>query len=669
MATKYLEKFAQKIDKRQVDQVLQKLNKQRQAGSIRTVDEFLSRLQGLIRDLTSKDLSPTLNIFKAVEGEVIDSETYNDMLDRITDDFRSSFEEANNIDEVRKSHQALMRDIAFKNIRRAIDDLEAKVDLYDKKWNKYGAVSKSISSTFKEVGENRTRRNIRQSGTIFSDIRLGEIVEKDSDIEESGDRLTLGIATNEEYEVKKIRQIFDSSFPQSNLIVQLPHTNIKNIIDRQQYTYWIQSLLFESIQSYAKVKLELTLSTEKDINYIEIEPVTDKGIILEKIEYEDDVFSIQTLDESDTMFTSPVRINFSRIPTKKLFLTFRNENGIPIDFSYKENDLSLFNQTIGQSALGESTDISKVNVDFENILSSATTKNIIGIVPSTESTFSGYSYIFGIDNIRTGLTVYEPQSIYVSAPVKINKKVGQIFLEANETRPKSDTPQGVPENTSITYDGSDSDFYFSSIEYLIIKRDFDISGNILQTSRYPIIPSNKERIHHERLFLTEKSSLTLLNKDIGRTLLFTDKSAGDVKVYRNGSLLTYNVDWADVTSVSDKTPGAGDSMAFKVKIINPLIGDIYTVSYSPMSSTTRGIPKLLSAFSGSGVDIVDMKGDLSVRYVPGNTVLFLETDKNVSYSSIFLCIIMRNNSSRNALSAAVEDFELFIGTVEPVNNV
>lgn len=657
MAVKYLDKFATKIDSRQVDQVLQKLNEKRQAGEIRTVDDFLSRLQDLVRDLTSVELSPTLDIFPAVEDEVIDSETYNDMLDRIRDDFRSSFEEANNIDEVRQSHQAIMKDVVFKNIRRAIDELESKVDLYENKWNKYGSVSQSLESTFKEVNENRTKRNIPQPGTIFSDLRNGRLIENDAIIEEAGDRLTLSSTTSEEYTVKKIRQIFDPSFPQSSLVVQLPSTSIDNIIDQEQYTYWVQSLLFENIQSYAKIKLELTLPVEKDINYIEIEPITDKGIILELIEYEDTSFNCQSIHNTDILFISPIRINFSRISTKKLFITFRNENGVPVDFRYNE-ETPLFDQAISQPDSSSSRGYS----DLNNIISSATVKNIIGIVPFTDKEFSGYSYTFGVDNIRAGLNLYDSESIYVSKPVRIDERVGQIFLETNETRPKATDPSSVPSNTSTTYDGNDSDFYFSSIEYLAIKRDFDAFDNIIQTSRYPVIPNKSNRIHHERLLLTEKSVLTSLINDVGGTLLFTDKAAGDVKVYRNGYLLTYGIDWIDVTTIENKTPNSGNPMCFKIKIENPLSGDIYTATYTPMRSNTRGVPKVLSPFTGAGVDIVDLSGDLSVCYVSNNDILFKNTNPKVAYSEVFLGVIIRNNSSREALSSAVEDYKLFIGT-------
>lgn len=666
-AVNYLDKYAENIGKRQADQVLRYLDEKRKTGAIRTVDEFVSQLQDLLQELTSTTLSPTLNVYEAEEEEVIDSETYNHMLDRIRDDFQSSFEEANNIDKVQQSHRAIMKDMVLKNIRRAINQLEAKVRLYENKREQDGAVDHSIETTFNEVGRNRSRRDqVLESDIIFADPRTGKEITNNAVIEEAGDRLTLSKGTDEEYKIKKVRQVFDSSFPQSALKVELPGTTISNIIDQTQYTYWIQSLLFESIQSYAKVKLELTLPTEKDINYIEIEPITDRGMILESIEYEDSALSIQTISSTEVTFTTPIRINFSRLPAKKIYLTFRNENGVETDFKYNSADTSLSFQAIERTEEDGSDYINSIYSDLDDILSSATVKDIIGIIPGNKKEFSGYSYTFGIDNIRTGLSLYDNQAIFISAPIEIKKEVGHLYLEANETRPVALSPNSIPSNTSTTYDGTDTNFYFSSIEYFVIKRDFGINLStgqeyVIKTLKLPLIPFNKTRINHERLLLTDKSVSTSVKNDIGSTLLFTDRIAGNVKIYRNGELTTYGSDWTDFTSTTNKTPNSGNKMEFKIKIENPFVGDIYTVSYTPMKSTTRGIPKTLSAFTGSGVDVVDMAGDLSARYVGSNDIFLNRKNTKVAYSKIFLGIILRNNSARNALSAAVEDVKLFIG--------
>lgn len=663
MAQKYLESFAKKIDKRQADQVLAYLNKKKQEGQIRTVDEFVEQLDSLVRELVETDLSPTLKVFEAKQGETIDTETFNYMLDRISDDFKSSFEEANNIFEVQTSHRAIIRDVVLKTIYRAINQLETKLSLYETKKKQGGNAAKTISRTFNATESRTTRSGIIQSGAIFSDPRTGKVIEKDAYIEEVGDRLTLAKSLNSQYDFKKISQIFDTSFPRSELVVEPSGTNIRYVIDNTSNTYWVQSLLFTTIQPYAKLKIVLEFSIQKDLNYVEIEPITDKGFVLESLDYEDTLLGVSNISNEDIGSSSSFRLNFQKVSTSKLFLTFRNENFVPVDFKYSPEGVDLFQQAVDQPVGGFSLNINGLSNVFENTVQSSTIKDILGIIPRDKFTFSGYAYSFGFDNIRAGLSLYSDDSIYISAPLRVKQPVGQLYLTSSETRPVAGSVYNTPSNTDVTYDGNDSDFYFSSLEYWVVKRDYDKDKNIIQTSRFPLIPRGNVRINHERLLLTTKSNVSSRINDVGQTVLFTDRVVGNVKLYRNGSLITYGIDWEDISSLSNKTPNSGTPMAFNIKINNPVIGDIYTVSYTPMYSNSRGIPKVLSEFTGSGIDVVDMKGNLSVRYVDNNTIILNERSvyKNINESDIFLCIILRNNSSRKALSAVVEQFDLFIG--------
>src|SRR5574343_1147486 len=127
----YLNKFKDKIGSRQTNQIIKLLNKQRDSGKIKTIDEFSKRLEDLMRELTSTNLKPSLSLFEAQEDDFIDSETYNFMLERVEDDLEAGFEEANNIAEVQNSHEAIVRDVLFKKIRAGIAELESKISLYE----------------------------------------------------------------------------------------------------------------------------------------------------------------------------------------------------------------------------------------------------------------------------------------------------------------------------------------------------------------------------------------------------------------------------------------------------------------------------------------------------------------------------------------------------------
>src|SRR5688572_28046728 len=113
----YIAKLKDAIRKRQTEQILKRLNKQKNARQIRSVEEFTTRLDSLVRELTQTTLTPTLKLFTAEPDQTIDSETYNFMLDRVQDDLESAFEESVNIAEVQKSHEAIVRDVILKNLR------------------------------------------------------------------------------------------------------------------------------------------------------------------------------------------------------------------------------------------------------------------------------------------------------------------------------------------------------------------------------------------------------------------------------------------------------------------------------------------------------------------------------------------------------------------------
>ena len=125
--SQYLEKFKGTIGTKQSNQILKLLNKKREEGRIRTMEEFSTQLNDLIAELQSTKLQPSLTLYQGDENAPIDSQQFNFMLDRVEDDLTAAFEEANNIDTVQQSHEALIRDMQLKNLRAGIAELESKI--------------------------------------------------------------------------------------------------------------------------------------------------------------------------------------------------------------------------------------------------------------------------------------------------------------------------------------------------------------------------------------------------------------------------------------------------------------------------------------------------------------------------------------------------------------
>jgi hypothetical protein len=169
--------------------------------------------------------------------------------------------------------------------------------------------------------------------------------------------------------------------------------------------------------------------------------------------------------------------------------------------------------------------------------------------------------------------------------------------------------------------------------------------------------------------LDDKSSATLTDNDLGSTMFFTTRTDGNVKVYRNGILISDNTGvtnpltgWQDVSTQADRTPDVGTPMVFNIRIMDRLPGDIFTVSYTPVVSSTRAIPKTLLEFTAiGGLKVVDLIGDLSARVDVGHAIELDKYAENGGSTLVYLSIILRQNAADSSLTAAVEEYTLVAG--------
>lgn len=694
----YLEKFNGLIGKRQTEQIFKLLDKQRRSGQINNVDEFSTKLEKLIRELTGTVLTPTLKLFLGNPNDIIDSETYNFMLDRVEDDLSAAFEEANKIDEVQQAHEAVIRDLILKNLRAAHAELEGKITLFEFLNNDKRGFDTAIFSTFRESKEERTQRKGGTLQALFLDPRTGNIIPptKDAAIDLVGERLTLGYDEHILHNIKTITQRFDGDSPQSDLIVEPPASDLRKMIDGRKGTYWIQSLLFSKTnkKTSVKVKLELDLGITKEVNFIEIEPALRKPVILEAIHYVDLNNVVKELATPELSFIGPISTIFKKIATKKLILTFRNENPTFVAFEYDPNRDTLLNQSIEESPLGTNPTITGASEALDDILSSIKVKDIIGILPANISSFEGQDFLTGFDNIRVGRATYDNISIYLSTPIETSSK-GQIGIRVVESRPYEDAVNGAIKITEETYDHiSDNELspdepsspiqgrkFLSSIEYWIIKQDFAEDNSLVRSTMFPILPLGVQRVYHERLILNNKVDSTQTSNDTGTTLFYTNRTSteGNIKVYRNSIMLPDATDnvleldgWKHLTGIThlaDRIPNNGSPMRFRIQIQQPLPGDIFTVVYTPLVSSTSGIPKNINDATSNeftsitGLQVVDMVGDLSARVIDGQIILLDQTGKSSSAekSKLYLSIILRQNTADTFLTPAVEEYTFLAG--------
>lgn len=662
---KYLAKFRDAITRRQTAQIVSLLNERRNTGRIRTVAEFNNQLNELVREILDTALKPFLTPFVAKGLEKIDSEAHNHMLDRLQDDLTSAFEETTNIDITIKSHEAIVRDIIMKRLREAVNDLDRRLVTYKFFDEDNGGLTQALYSTFKEGGP-RVGRGSKEV-LLFTDPRTDTLltVSDDAVIDVGAERLVLSEDDVTTYTITEAEQIFDSEAPGSELFVEPAFSSLQNMTDGVQGTYWLQSLLFSQLKEYVKVKVGLSLGGPRDINFVEVEPATRNGVILETIEYVDSANELKTLSSPSLFIPARKRIAVNRVAAKKIILTFKNIAPRKVEFEYNPDVVPLFDQALNEPLDGYTPDLKSAEKELYKMLGDSEVRSILSVSDPTanNSVFVGYEYSFGIDNIWIGEAKYDNIGVYAAGRLEVDK-LGRLALRATESRPISSGQTII--DTSTTYDLGDSNMVHSSIEYYVFRKDYGQDGTLLRSAVIPIIPKNVSRVNHERLVLNELSVSGNIIEDIGSTRLFTNRTAGNVKVFKNGVELEDVTDggsdgWQDVSDSDDRTPNTGDPMTMKIQVFSPSEGDIYTVSYDVLTSTTSVIPATLNEFTTrSGALISDLAGDLSAIMLHDNAISINKDllGVDVASSDIYLIIILRRNTSSTTVTAAVEDFIL-----------
>jgi len=571
-----------------------------------------------------------------------------------------------------------------------VNELESKVNLFEFLNKDNRGFDSAIFSTFRESKEERTQRETTLAQVLFTDPRNNNElipIAEDATVELVGERLILSTATGVFHTINNVRQIFDSESPQSEIVVEPADSSLLNTIDNTKGTYWIQQLLFATNKEYVKVKLELNLGSVKEINLIEIDPAVRHELILESISYIDSNNVANDLAIVERNIDASASIRVKKIATDRLILTFRNENSIRADFEYNP-DARALTEYLGQKRKSEDSRAKRISgkEQLNELVASEKIKDLLRIKKAARSSYTGYAFVTGIDNIRVGTTRHEERSIYISSPLNICG-IGELGLRTLESRPYIDAADGQTKFTDTTYDidqdssltddsslsvGETSNVYFQgSIEYWVVRQDLDENGQLVRTTTFPILPLDIDRIYHERLVLNDKSDTSLTENDIGQAMFFANRTDGDIKVYRNGELIedqtgfiTTTDGWLDISETSDRTPNNGTSMALKIQVLERLPGDIFTISYTPSLSSTTSIPKVLSEFTqAGGLKVVDMAGDLSVRPSTGQLIILdrIGEDNTEQESNLYLVIILRQNTAESTLTPAVEEYTLLSG--------
>ena len=654
----YLNKFKSSISKNQFEKLTRLLDAQKRRGQFSTIDEFRKHLDSVMKELFTKRITPLLEVFLAIPGEVADVETYNFMLERIQDDLEVAFKEIANIEEVLRGHRAVVQDVLLKGLKHAAADLENKISTYELMVTSGHGFNSALASNFDGAISPRLKR-AEDVGGYFKDPRTGRAISADYDIylDQMGKFLTLPVQSSSYVNIVGVRQIFDSDATATEKNVEPEDSSVSNLIDGENGTYWMVLSLFEDnkndkFPAEVKTRIELDLGGAKEVNFLEIEPALLNDVTLDSMSYIRKDGSVETVaGVSETIGRHRVKILFRKIGAKKIILTFSNETSHALAYEVPDTEVTL-----------------------EELLTEPVNEKISQMQVSLTESFSGRQFQIGFDNIRVGLAKYLDKGVFINKALELKSKPARSFgLQVEEERPANSTalPSGIS-FTEDTYDDGDTKFMYGSIEYWLIRNSYDSNERFIASDFLPILPLEVSRVNHERLILTHKYGATSVVNDSGTTMFYTDATNGNIKVYRNGELTPLTQltpgdtadGWVEESNLVNTSSGNGTPMSYGIRITQPKAGDIFTVSYDPIVSNVLTIS---TASGATQQNLVDLLGDLSARSYTDQ--ILLSSDHKGAFeiesSKVYLMTILRRNTSDEFLSPLVKEHLLGVSTKNP----
>lgn len=668
----YLDALRSTINDVQAKHITNLLKKQKDSGEIQNLEDFRAKLAQLTSQILSDKLTPSLQVFYANLNEVIDSDTYSFMLDRIRDDLESIFSESNTLDDVISSHNDIINNVALKSIKYGINQLDNKVSFYEFLANG-GSFNNALFSTFSANQNNRTFRTASDAGIFFQDPRTRNILETDVTLDTIGEQILLGTNNFAYFPIKSINQIFDSEATQSEVSVAFASSDINNVIDGANGTYWTYSILQNTISSTGiTAKFQLDLGLFKEINFVEIECASIYPMELVRIEYYDANNNVTNINIFNPLLNQTNKISFAAISTNKINIVVQQFNALEVQYENKQINDNFDSIAAGNDVIPNTDSIAQEI--RTSVVSSSLLQNALMVAQTATpgQSVKYFDYTVGFDNIRIGFADYSTDSIYVSSSLTVND-ITQIGLKAKEIRPLESG--GNISNTSDTYPTTDVGYFHGSIEYYAILQNYNENNQLVDINQLALLPSNSTYINHERLVLSNKVGVSdVPNSGVLRfyTLNNTDDQKNNIKVYREGTLLTYATDWVieDFPYTNNFVPPNGNPTTVGIRILSPKNNNFYTVSYTPLFSTTRVHPSSIKNIDLNfndinGIKIIDLIGDGSVTMDQDNLINILSDKRDgqiITSTKINLVIILRATSSNNDLTPAVEEYTMIMNT-------
>jgi len=638
---KYIEKFSSLIPALQGNKVVKKVEFLKERGEIQTEAEYDNALQEILGGLSTTEFKPLFE-YEPLTPEISSSEHFNETMDTIRDDLEVLFIELNNIFAAIKAHDLLFKDKLLDELHFILKELEDKETILSIIGDTQNSFDDVIFNSFN--GDNFI---IDRTSTFANEILFD--TQKDEAIPETE---TVFIDAEEKVATLPLAQQEDILFTDAGIktaettvseeTIQLVDSDIKDILDPDTSSSWAYNILLKKQKKNgSKLSLELDLGDKREINFLRLHPVSHFPMLLERIQYiniNNEIVDLPDDSFFNRILNNPVRITFPDIIAKKIILKLSQSSSILFDLDKNKSKLT-FDDLKRNANIKYNIPILSDNI--KDSIQNPDILNVIPLAPGVSEKFDAYNqYIFAFKSITAGLSSYKDNGYFISKPHE-KKMVGIIAVDSEEQ---------IPE---IYNEEIDQNVDASSMEYNIVKKDYNNAKEIIHSQEFPILPLNRSNVKDERLHFTGNYKLAKL-RFLGHK---SDTDGSGIKIYRNNVELIRGTDWRFFdrsNQLDDSDPDLqADLHATKIEILHNsdvIRTGIYTADY---------IPRYIQE-PNAEVKVED------IIYLPdGTTEHPIKRGINdVEKSDLFLKIAIRNNSRSSNRTPKLKSYKLLVSSID-----
>lgn len=643
---KYLQAWESAIPTVQGSQIVQLLTNMRDQGIIKTERDYRTALNRLTGAINATDPVPLSKLFPALLDTIIDSESFNWMVDKITSDLVSGFRESQNIEDLLKAHKKVYEEFTIAKLKQIIGIVEQQVVFHELLRQNEEGFSNMQYNTFTQNAKSTSRSSVLAT-QLFYDRSSRETLDTkyDAIVDAVNEALELPgtfntrtfVSIEEDLENTTVDTVADASSIRTRLYGSGLNA-LRNAIDGVENTYYIKPFFMtDTLASGAQLRLVLDCGGLRPINYVEIYPIADYPFQITSVQYlhKDGVVYSVEMQESGLLGVDiyrPTRLHFEEVEAREIYVTATQFHYTLINFqnsSIKEVPSENFEGTYLETQAVQ--DIVNDAVDDDAFLEFLREQ-----FDEKDLPYRMYQYVIGFDNIWTGKINYEDTGIFVGEAFPINRcrRIGLVTDEAT---------------TTYTLENQRD-----SIEYWVYKQDYNEVGGLIGISSAPIMPEGVTEAY-ERLHLTEITAGSL--KANTGTLRFQGHwGAADpttVSVYQNGLPLTKDTDWSFTDS------GNLSLLNYtRITITTPVGGEVYTVRYTPV----QYLP-------GADTDKHYRENQPYLYYFGESNVIRTAGEigsEDVAESDIYLIVIIRHNHNIDfTQSPRINEYSLMVASEDP----